>query len=77
MSTPAKKNRTKPITAPDTSPLLTVDQLAAILQLDRRTIERWTSAGKIPGLVKLSGRAIRFRRADVEKWIAAGCPTNP
>jgi excisionase family DNA binding protein len=58
---------------PATAALLTADQLAALLQLDRRTVERRDAAGQIPGSCKV-GHARRFVRAEVEAWINQGCP---
>jgi excisionase family DNA binding protein len=52
---------------------LTIEQLAGMLRLDRRTVERRVSAGQIPGSFRLGG-ARRFVRAVVEKWISEGCP---
>jgi excisionase family DNA binding protein len=58
---------------PASAALLTADQVAALLQLDRRTVERKTAAGQIPGACKV-GHARHYVRADVEQWIAGGGP---
>ena len=47
--------------------LLTIGQLADLLRVKVSWLYAQTSAKKIPFL-KLGGR-LRFRRADVEKWI--------
>ena len=56
------------------APLMSSDQLAALLLVDLRTVQRWDSAGKIPGKVRLPGRLVRWRRDVIEKWLAEGCP---
>jgi len=52
--------------------LLTQPDLASLLQVSPRKIRAMTSTGQVPGVIKL-GRCIRYRRADIEKWIASGC----
>src|SRR5215471_14451035 len=54
--------------------LLTSDELAGLLRVSRRCLERWAAAGRVPGRVQLPGRAIRWNRRVVLDWIAAGCP---
>ncbi|MDY0171078.1 MAG: helix-turn-helix domain-containing protein [Thermoguttaceae bacterium] len=57
--------------------LLTLPQAAEYLNLGQRTLARWSSEGKAPAPLKLTpGRcgALRYRRADLAAWIAAGCP---
>jgi excisionase family DNA binding protein len=54
--------------------MLTTDELAELLQVSRRCVERWDAAGKVPGKVRLPGRLIRWRREVIEKWLAEGCP---
>jgi predicted DNA-binding transcriptional regulator AlpA len=69
-----------PPTAPHASdspapPLLIPDAEAARLcGIGRATWHRLRAAGRIgPQPVRL-GRAVRYRRAEVERWAAAGCP---
>lgn len=47
--------------------LLTVDDLAAKLQLAKQTIYNRVSANEIPH-VKI-GRSLRFRPSEIERWI--------
>jgi excisionase family DNA binding protein len=47
--------------------LLTTAQVAEWLNLSQSTIRKWVHYGYIPH-VKL-GRAVRFRKKDVETWI--------
>ncbi len=72
--TPAEAVAEASARIPPDAAMLTVDQVAALLQLDRRTVERKVSAGAIPGSTKVLGRTRRFVRATIEAWIANGCP---
>ncbi len=47
--------------------LLTVDQMAELLQVKKSTLYSWTHQGWIPH-VKV-GRLVRFRREAVEAWL--------
>jgi excisionase family DNA binding protein len=49
--------------------------VAARLLVSERTVERWYEAGRMPPPMKL-GRLRRWSVADVEGWIAAGCPAH-
>ena len=53
--------------------LLTVGELAQILNLSKRTIHRLNCTGKIPSPVRISG-SIRWRQSDIDRWIDLGCP---
>lgn len=51
----------------------TRQQIAALLQISDRSAKRLDAERLIPGRFTV-GRSVRFRRRDVEKWVAAGCP---
>jgi excisionase family DNA binding protein len=53
--------------------LLTVGQVAALLSVGQRTVWRFRDSGRIPAPIALGG-SVRWRRADLEQWISAGCP---
>jgi excisionase family DNA binding protein len=53
--------------------LMSAAQLASRLNMSIRTIWRFHSAGKLPDPIRL-GRLVRWRRAEIERWVAAGCP---
>lgn len=58
----------------DTEPLLICDrEAAALCGLSRATWHRLRAAGRLPPAVRL-GRAVRWRRLEIERWIAASCP---
>lgn len=53
--------------------LLDVRGVAVMVGCSSRSIYRLSDGGRMPRPVKI-GRLIRWRRSDVEAWIAAGCP---
>jgi excisionase family DNA binding protein len=53
--------------------LLDVDDLAERLKVGPRTIWRLESGGKIPKAVRFGG-STRWRRQEVNRWMADGCP---
>lgn len=53
--------------------LLTDLQAAALAGVSRASWHRLRSAGKLPPAVRL-GRSVRWSRAELVAWIAAGCP---
>jgi predicted DNA-binding transcriptional regulator AlpA len=53
--------------------LLSAEKLAQILGISIRTLWRLRAAGKLPVPIRLGG-SVRWRLADIEAWIAAGCP---
>lgn len=50
-----------------------VQQVADILSCSTRHVYRLSDAGKMPRPVKL-GSLVRWNRAEIEDWLAAGCP---
>ena len=57
----------------DSSILLTVQQVAKLLQVSPRSVWRLRSAGEIPEPVKIGG-AVRWIGEEIHRWIASGCP---
>ena len=53
--------------------LLSAQTLAKRLAVSLRTLWRLRSSGKLPEPVRLGG-AVRWRTADIDAWVAAGCP---
>lgn len=52
------------------TPLLTVPEVAELFQVKISTIRAWVLYKRIP-YVKVGGKLVRFRRADLQKMIAA------
>ena len=56
--------------------MLTVNQLAEILNCSPRTVYRLSDRGRIPSQVRLGG-LVRWLRPTIDRWIAEGCPARP
>jgi excisionase family DNA binding protein len=52
-------------------PLLDIREAAALLALQPATLRRWTFTRRIPS-VRLGLRAVRYRRSELLRFIAAG-----
>jgi excisionase family DNA binding protein len=50
--------------------LLTTMEAAKYLNVSRRTLSRWLAEGIGPPSIKLPSGARRYRRADLDRWIA-------
>lgn len=50
--------------------LMDVSGVAAYLHISRGTLYHWTSQGRGPRCVRISARCIRWRRCDVQSWVA-------
>lgn len=51
-----------------TDALMSIDDLAALIQVPVKTVYNWRTEGKGPKGIKL-GKYVRFRRVDVEAWL--------
>jgi len=54
--------------------LLTARAAAALCSVSLRTWRRWDSWGAMPAAVNVGLNSKRWRRIEVEAWVAAGCP---
>jgi excisionase family DNA binding protein len=54
----------------DTRALWTSEEVAEVLQMPVRTLERWRHVGSGPRYIAM-GRHIRYRWSDVEAWLEA------
>jgi excisionase family DNA binding protein len=52
---------------------LSAADVARELGLSLRQVRRMDDAGRLPRPVRI-GRLVRWRRAELEAWLAAGCP---
>ena len=57
----------------ESSLLLSIDDLAHLLSVSKRNVWRLRSAGEMPAPLYI-GRLVRWRREEIERWIAAGMP---
>jgi PTS system nitrogen regulatory IIA component len=70
---PMARNKTP--AAPLAEPLLTITDVAAYLQIGKRTVFHWAQKGQIPSF-KL-GNVWRFRQSELDAWITASRETTP
>ena len=52
---------------------MTADEVAEALRIDPETVRRWAREGRLR-TVPMPGRALRFRRADVEELLTTDKP---
>ncbi|MCC6153756.1 MAG: helix-turn-helix domain-containing protein [Candidatus Hydrogenedentes bacterium] len=55
------------------SALMSATELATLLGASTRHIWRMRDGGALPRPIRL-GSLVRWRKSDIEKWIADGCP---
>lgn len=60
--------------SPSQPALIDAAELARWLSVSKPTIWRLREDGKLPPAISLTSQCIRWRRADVESWLASGCP---
>ena len=65
---------TIPASGPSTG-TYTVGDVAELLGCSTRHVRRLADAGRMPRPLSTIGRLVRWRRADVDQWLAAGCPS--
>lgn len=53
---------------PKREKLLTIKEMAALLQVSERNIVEWIQYRRIP-FVKVNNELIRFRVSDIAKWV--------
>jgi prophage regulatory protein len=64
----ALRERAQPQPPPDA--MLDSAAVAKLLGIDRRTLRRMVKAREVPAPMRLGRRALRWRRAEIEAWIA-------
>ena len=63
-------------TEPSPSSLVNEREAASILCYSVRALQNWRHRGGGPDFIKVSSRSVRYRRTDLEKWIAARTVSN-
>jgi excisionase family DNA binding protein len=53
--------------------LLTVEDVSRLLGVSVRSVWRMVRTGQCPEPLRVRG-STRWRRGELEKWVAAGCP---
>ncbi len=60
----------------DDDALLPQKRVATLLSVSPRALEAWRMRGVGPPFIRISKRCVRYRRRDVEAWLAArGTPS--
>ena len=72
MPSPANSPRTT-YTSDTEQLLISAPEVAKILGISARSVWRLHSAGKLISPIRLGG-AVRWRRDEILRWIAEGCP---
>jgi predicted DNA-binding transcriptional regulator AlpA len=67
-----ERRGTRMPTNPQIDQLLTGREVAAILKLTPQTVIEWRRENRGPRWVRIGQRAIRYRRSELEAWIAEG-----
>lgn len=71
------RTKKQPAPSPVVDQVLVTREVAARrLSISERTLWTLTNSGAIPS-IRLGTRAVRYRVADLDAWVAAGCPTAP
>lgn len=55
---------------------MTLEEVAEALSVSTHTVSSYRKKGVIPRPIQLAGRSLRWREADINEWIAAGCPQS-
>lgn len=55
--------------------LIDAGKLAVVLGVSLRTVRAWDASGLLPQRLQI-GRTVRWQSGEIERWIAAGCPTR-
>ena len=64
-----------PADAPSRPLLIDIHTLAKLLTRSVASLERDQVAGRLPAPVRIGGSK-KWRRADIQAWVAAGCPAR-
>lgn len=56
--------------------LLTKADLCNILGVSKNTLARYRAKGMLPPEIVFNFQNIRWRKSDIDEWIAMGCPSE-
>lgn len=60
---------------PPEAELLDCAGVAALLSISPKSVRRMAQAGRLPIPLRLTRGIVRWRRRDLDDWLAAGCPS--
>ena len=58
---------------PPAALLMDIKSMSSLLDRSVASLERDMAAGRLPKAIRLGGSR-KWRRAEIEEWVAAGCP---
>lgn len=58
------------------SELVTKKELMRILKISEPTLRKLIKSDRLPDPIDLGDRTRRWRRADIDEWLKAGCPAK-
>ena|SRR5436190_22310041 len=56
-------------TRPDSGRMLTAQEVARLLGLNRRSVRRLVLSGQLPAPLRIGKRAVRWHRKDIDAWV--------
>jgi predicted DNA-binding transcriptional regulator AlpA len=62
-----------------TAELVSTRQVATLCGVTTRTVFRWLEAGILPNEIRIGGNPkspIRWKKTDIEAWLAANCQSS-
>ena len=65
------RGKLPPTPPPPDAPLMTRNDVAALLRTTPRQISNMMARGQIPTPVRVAGLGVRWRRPEIDAWIAA------
>ncbi len=60
----------RPPLAEESAELLTTREVAKLLRIDPSTVARWRAQGQGPRWIRVALRTVRYRRSDVDRFLA-------
>ncbi|MFH1742169.1 MAG: DNA-binding protein [bacterium] len=69
MSTECTTIERSPLLQTDPDALMNEEQAAAFLKFTPRALQMWRHRGGGPQFVKISSRAVRYRKCDLLTWV--------
>jgi predicted DNA-binding transcriptional regulator AlpA len=67
----ATRHKIPPTPPPADPPLMTRHDVAAMLRTTPRQISNMAARGQLPASIRVAGLGVRWRRTEIDAWIAA------
>jgi excisionase family DNA binding protein len=56
--------------------LMTSTEVASVFRVDRSTVSRWASEGRVESIRTPGGRQFRYRESEIRKLLSEGNPED-